>query len=95
MLITFQVVMCLVLLLLAAWHLNHMGEDGGFTLRWSYLGALSLALLGAATCANPHPLFYVTASVLSALSGVHYAFLQPTRLSGHDRRVGDRRATAE
>lgn len=67
-----QVVMCAILLALTVWRLNHMTGAEKFAVRWYYLGALSLAVLGAATCMHPHPLFIILPALLLAVHGARH-----------------------
>lgn len=69
-LILLQVVLCVALLTLVVRRLNHMTEAEPFVVRWYYLGALSLSVLGVAACMHPHPLFIILPALLLAAYGV-------------------------
>jgi hypothetical protein len=65
-----QVGLCAALLGLTVWRLNHMTSTEAFIVRWYYLGALSLSMLGIAACVHPHPLFIILPALLLAAYGV-------------------------
>jgi hypothetical protein len=61
-----QVTLCAALLALTVWRLNHMSSAETFAVRWYYLGALSLAVLGIVASMHPHPLFILLPALLLA-----------------------------
>ncbi|WP_338761973.1 hypothetical protein [Massilia sp. METH4] len=68
-LVILQAALCIGLLSLTVWRLNHMTDAERFVVRWYYLGALSLAVLGVAACAHPHPLFIILPALMLAAYG--------------------------